>query len=154
MKRGLRRRIAWPRGIDGGVSLKTRNGIDFSMRCRHGAPTRAMPGQAARVRHRRKAFGRSAYVTGRSRPSSVAYLACVAAFTAALPLAATPQTSAIARRAAVKLPVPLVYLRDVDATIAQDIKYATTDNFTGARVDGYEAGECILTRQVAEALGR
>jgi len=82
----------------------------------------------------------------------VAHLAWAAALTAALPLAGTAQTSTIAPRAATKLPAPLVYLRDVDATIAQDIKYATTDNFTGARVDGYEAGECILTRQAAEAL--
>jgi D-alanyl-D-alanine dipeptidase len=111
-----------------------------------------MPDQAAGVRHRQWAFGRSAYVTGRSHASSVAYLAWAAAFTAALSLATAGQSSAIARRAAAKLPVPLVYLRDVDATIAQDIKYATTDNFTGATVDGYEAGECILTRLAAEAL--
>jgi zinc D-Ala-D-Ala dipeptidase len=51
-----------------------------------------------------------------------------------------------------RLPSPLVYLRDVDASILQDIKYATRDNFTGVPVDGYEAGECILLQRVADAL--
>ena len=47
---------------------------------------------------------------------------------------------------------PLVYLRDVDATIVQDMRYATKDNFTGFRVPGYLAGECMLLKPVAEAL--
>lgn len=47
---------------------------------------------------------------------------------------------------------PLVYLRDVDDTIVQDIRYATKDNFTGFRVPGYLAGECMLLKPVAEAL--
>ena len=47
---------------------------------------------------------------------------------------------------------PLVYLRDVDASIAQDIRYATKDNFTGFKVPGYLAGECLLLKPVAEAL--
>lgn len=47
---------------------------------------------------------------------------------------------------------PLVYLRDVDSSIRQDIRYATKDNFTGARVPGYLAGECLLLKPVAEAL--
>ena len=50
------------------------------------------------------------------------------------------------------LPSPLVYLREIDPTIAQDMKYATEDNFTGRRVPGYQAGECILVRAAAEAL--
>jgi D-alanyl-D-alanine dipeptidase len=88
----------------------------------------------------------------RGRSSPFAHLAWAVASIAALPLAAAGHASANPHRAAPKLPAHLVYLRDVDATIAQDIKYATTDNFTGARVDGYDAGECILTRQAAEAL--
>jgi D-alanyl-D-alanine dipeptidase len=47
---------------------------------------------------------------------------------------------------------PLVYLRDVDPSIQQDIRYATKDNFTGSRVPGYLAGECLLLKPVAEAL--
>ena len=47
---------------------------------------------------------------------------------------------------------PLVYLRDVDPSIEQDIRYATKDNFTGFKVPGYLAGECMLLKPVAEAL--
>jgi D-alanyl-D-alanine dipeptidase len=48
----------------------------------------------------------------------------------------------------------LVYLRDVDPSIAQDIRYATKNNFTGSRVPGYLAGECLLLKPVAEMLKR
>jgi D-alanyl-D-alanine dipeptidase len=48
----------------------------------------------------------------------------------------------------------LAYLRDVDPTIVQDLKYATLDNFTGRVVPGYEDSACILARPVAEALAR
>ena len=47
-----------------------------------------------------------------------------------------------------------MYLREVDRTILQDMRYATANNFTGRRVAGYEAAECILLRNVAEALAR
>jgi zinc D-Ala-D-Ala dipeptidase len=50
------------------------------------------------------------------------------------------------------LPEGFVYLRDIDPTIVQDIRYATSDNFVGRRLDGYEAAECILKRHVAAAL--
>ena len=45
-----------------------------------------------------------------------------------------------------------VYLRDVDASIVQDIRYATHDNFTGHPLPGYGAPECVLRREAAEAL--
>jgi D-alanyl-D-alanine dipeptidase len=45
-----------------------------------------------------------------------------------------------------------VYLRDVDPTIRQDMRYAGSLNFTGRRVPGYEAPECVLVREAAEAL--
>jgi zinc D-Ala-D-Ala dipeptidase len=48
----------------------------------------------------------------------------------------------------------LVYLRDIDPSIAQDIRYAGPNNFMGARVPGYGAAECMLLRDVAEALAR
>jgi D-alanyl-D-alanine dipeptidase len=54
--------------------------------------------------------------------------------------------------AAGPLPAEFAYLRDVDPTIIQDIRYATAANFTGAPVPGYSAGECILQRRAAEAL--
>src|ERR1043166_7210102 len=50
------------------------------------------------------------------------------------------------------LPPGFVYLRDVDSSIHQDIRYATGDNFTGRPLPGYGAAECILRRDTAEAL--
>jgi len=50
------------------------------------------------------------------------------------------------------LPPGFVYLRDVDPSIAQDIRYATYDNFTGHPLPGYNASECILRREAAAAL--
>src|SRR5262245_46844857 len=52
------------------------------------------------------------------------------------------------------LPKPLVYLRDVDPSILQDMRYAGSDNFTGRPVPGYGAAECVLLREAAEALSR
>ena len=54
--------------------------------------------------------------------------------------------------AAQVIPQGFVYLRDIAPDIVQDIKYAGPDNFTGSKVPGYNAGECILLRAVAEAL--
>jgi len=45
-----------------------------------------------------------------------------------------------------------VYLRDLDSSIVQDIRYATNDNFTGHPLPGYGAPECVLRREAAEAL--
>jgi zinc D-Ala-D-Ala dipeptidase len=47
-----------------------------------------------------------------------------------------------------------VYLRDVDSSITQDIRYATHNNFTGHPLPGYSAPECVLRREAAEALKR
>lgn len=52
------------------------------------------------------------------------------------------------------LPAGFVYLRDIDATIVQDIRYAGENNFTGRRVPGYEAGECVLRQSAAQALAK
>jgi zinc D-Ala-D-Ala dipeptidase len=57
-------------------------------------------------------------------------------------------------RAEGTLPGDLVYLRDIDPTITQDIRYASTNNFVGRPLDGYNAAECILRRDVASALAR
>jgi zinc D-Ala-D-Ala dipeptidase len=51
-----------------------------------------------------------------------------------------------------EMPKDFVYLRDVDPTIQQDMRYAGSVNFTGKPVDGYDASECVLVRRVAEAL--
>ncbi len=52
------------------------------------------------------------------------------------------------------MPADFVALRDIDSSILQDIRYATSHNFTGDRVDGYLTPTCILTRPAAEALSR
>jgi zinc D-Ala-D-Ala dipeptidase len=53
-----------------------------------------------------------------------------------------------------KLPAGFVYLRDVAPAIAQEIRYATPNNFTASALPGYDAGECVLRREAAEALAR
>jgi len=50
------------------------------------------------------------------------------------------------------LPPGFVYLRDIDSSIAQDMRYATSDNFTGHPLPGYAAPECVLRREAADAL--
>ena len=56
--------------------------------------------------------------------------------------------------AAERLPAGFVYLRDVEPSIAQDMRYAGSDNFTGQPLPGYGAGECVLRRDVAQALAQ
>ncbi|UVO39918.1 M15 family metallopeptidase [Bradyrhizobium arachidis] len=46
------------------------------------------------------------------------------------------------------LPGGFVYLRDVDPSIIQDIRYATSSNFVGRPLAGYGAGECVVKREV------
>jgi zinc D-Ala-D-Ala dipeptidase len=62
--------------------------------------------------------------------------------------------AAFGAHAAQPLPGDFVFLRDVEPSIVQDMRYATTNNFVGRRLNGYEAGECIVTRSVAAALKR
>lgn len=50
------------------------------------------------------------------------------------------------------LPDDFVYLRDLDPTIRQDIRYAGANNFVGRKLAGYEANECVVKRAVGEAL--
>ena len=50
-------------------------------------------------------------------------------------------------------PADLVALRGVDASIAQDMRYAGTNNFVGRPLPGYAQAECLLIRPAAEALG-
>ncbi len=52
------------------------------------------------------------------------------------------------------LPPGFVYLRDVAPGIAQDMRYAGPNNFTGHPLPGYDVPECVLKREAAEALGR
>jgi zinc D-Ala-D-Ala dipeptidase len=50
------------------------------------------------------------------------------------------------------LPKGFVYLRDIDPTIVQDIRYAGSHNFVGRPIRGYPAAECILSQPAANAL--
>ena len=50
------------------------------------------------------------------------------------------------------LPKGFVYLRDLDPTIRQDIRYAGSHNFVGRPIRGYLAAECILSELAANAL--
>jgi D-alanyl-D-alanine dipeptidase len=48
----------------------------------------------------------------------------------------------------------LADVRTLDSTIAVEVRYATTRNFTGAVLPGYEANRAYLRREAAEALAR
>ena len=50
------------------------------------------------------------------------------------------------------LPKGFVYLRDIDPTIVQDIRYAGSHNFVGRPIRGYLAAECILSEPAAKAV--
>ena len=56
--------------------------------------------------------------------------------------------------AQVRLPDGFVYLRDVAPDIAQDMRYASANNFVGHALPGYGAPECVLRQQAALALKR
>jgi zinc D-Ala-D-Ala dipeptidase len=62
--------------------------------------------------------------------------------------------AAAAAQAAPRQAAPLVYLRDIDPGIAQDMRYAGRDNFTGKPLPGYNASECMLNRAAALALSQ
>jgi D-alanyl-D-alanine dipeptidase len=46
------------------------------------------------------------------------------------------------------LPGGFAFLRDLDPSIIQDIRYAGSNNFVGRPLRGYDAGECVVKRQV------
>jgi D-alanyl-D-alanine dipeptidase len=75
--------------------------------------------------------------------------AALATLLALLPLAAQAQGRSQSRANA-----DLVYLRDIDPGIRQDMRYAGVNNFTGHPLPGYRAAECLLRRPVALALKR
>jgi zinc D-Ala-D-Ala dipeptidase len=51
-------------------------------------------------------------------------------------------------------PGHMVYLRTIDPSIEQDIRYASAHNFTGRSLDGYVAADCLLSLEAAQALAR
>ncbi len=52
------------------------------------------------------------------------------------------------------LPGGFVYLRDLDPSIRQDIRYAGLNNFVGRPLEGYGAAECVVKRDVGRRLKR
>src|SRR3954447_25074786 len=69
-------------------------------------------------------------------------------------LAALLAVGTISTAHAQSLPGGFVYLRDIDPSIVQDIRYATSNNFVGRPLAGYGAGECVVKRDVGMALKR
>jgi len=52
------------------------------------------------------------------------------------------------------LPGGFAFLRDIDPTILQDIRYAGVNNFTGRPLAGYGAAECVVKHDIGLALKR
>jgi len=50
------------------------------------------------------------------------------------------------------LPEGFVYVADIVPFVLQDVRYYSSSNFVGERIDGYYAPVSILTREAAEAL--
>lgn len=66
---------------------------------------------------------------------------------------AAPITAPVDAAACPALPDGFAYLNTVDPTIEIELRYATTNNFTGTVVDGYESANApILRDDAAEAL--
>jgi len=51
-----------------------------------------------------------------------------------------------------QLPEGFVYVNEVVPDVKVELRYYTTDNFIGERIDGYFEPRCILTKSAAEAL--
>ena len=51
-----------------------------------------------------------------------------------------------------KLPKGFSYINDIDATIKQELRYCSNNNFIGTSINGYERNVLIITTQAAKAL--
>ena len=60
--------------------------------------------------------------------------------------------ASVSQASAQALPGGFVYLRDIDPTIIQDIRYAGANNFIGRPLAGYGAAECVVKREIGLAL--
>lgn len=56
--------------------------------------------------------------------------------------------------AAQMLPKDFIYLIEIAPSIQQNIRYATSNNFIGKPLSGYESPVCILTKPTAQALSK
>src|SRR5436309_742906 len=50
------------------------------------------------------------------------------------------------------LPTDFVYVDQIDNSIIQNLRYASSDNFMGTALDGYNTNRAILTKEAALAL--
>jgi len=50
------------------------------------------------------------------------------------------------------LPEGFIYLKDVLPEIQVELRYASSNNFVGKPVDGYDAGKCVISFEAANAL--
>ncbi|KAA9133613.1 M15 family metallopeptidase [Microbacterium caowuchunii] len=71
---------------------------------------------------------------------------------AAPPVEAGHTTAPTASVSGAPLPDGFVHLADAVPDAIQEIRYASTYNFVGERIDGYEASAAILTAEAAAAL--
>ena len=53
-----------------------------------------------------------------------------------------------------RMPAGFAFLRDIDPSIAQDMRYAGAYNFVGRALPGYDGQECVLRAKAADALKR
>lgn len=83
---------------------------------------------------------------GRKIAFAVLLCVCIGSIHAQVHPALSPANTAAAAN--------LVDIRSLVPDIAEDIKYAGSDNFVGAPVDGYAAAKCLLLKPVAKALAR
>lgn len=60
--------------------------------------------------------------------------------------------NSIAKVKITNLPEGFVYIKDLDQTILQDIRYGSENNFIGRKIDGYIAKEAVLTNAAAERI--
>jgi D-alanyl-D-alanine dipeptidase len=67
-------------------------------------------------------------------------------------LALALSLAALSAHAQTKMPAAFVDAKDGIEDLEVDMRYFGDDNFVGARIDGYEAPRCILTRRAAAAL--
>ena len=52
------------------------------------------------------------------------------------------------------IPSGFVYLRDIDSTILEELRYFRSDNFIGSTIDGYDSASLVLSRSAAVALSQ
>ena len=67
---------------------------------------------------------------------------------AVMALAGLGQATGSTAAGAQTLPGGFVFLRDIDPSIIQDIRYAGSNNFVGRPLRGYDTGECVVKRKV------